>query len=280
MDKDIKNKTILLTGATDGIGKLTALKLAEKGAHLILHGRDKEKLDGTVKEISEKSGNNNIDKVIANFSSLGEVKRMAEDLIDSYYELHILINNAGAGFSDQRYSRDGYELRFTVNYLAPFLLTQQLLPLLKKSAPARIVNVSSAGQHKLNFDDIMMEKTFDPVRAYSQSKLALIMYTIELAKKLRDQNVMVNALHPGTYLNTKMVRNAGINPWGDPETGADAEVYLALSPELERVTGKYFNGKKETLADSQAYNAQARERLWHLSIGLTNLEGKQNEYTG
>ena len=276
---DNKNKTILLTGATDGIGRITALKLAQKGAHLILHGRDKEKLDETVKEISMKSGNNNIDKVIADFSLLDEVKRMAEDINDRYYELHILINNAGAGFSDKRYSKDGYELRFTVNYLAPFLLTQLLLPMLEKSAPSRIVNVSSAGQRKLNFDDIMMKSKFDPVYAYAQSKLALIMYTLELAEKLRRRNIMVNALHPGTYLNTKMVRNAGINPWGDPETGADAEVYLALSPELDRVTGKYFDGKKESLADSQAYNAQARKRLWHLSVGLTNLERKENEHT-
>ncbi len=279
MDKAIKDMTILLTGATDGIGKLTALKLAEKGAHLILHGRDKDKLDGTVKEISEKSGNKHIDEVIADFSSLDEVRRMADDINDRYYELHILINNAGAGFSDKRYSKDGYELRFAVNYLAPFLLTQILLPLIKKSAPARIVNVSSVGQRKLNFNDIMMKNSFDPVYAYAQSKLALIMYTIELADKLRDQDVTVNALHPGTYLNTKMVRNAGINPWGEPETGADAEVYLALSPELDRVTGKYFDGKKETLADSQAYNAKVRKRLWHLSLGLTNLKGKQNEYT-
>lgn len=273
MAKNVNNKTILLTGATDGIGRITAMKLAQKGAHLILHGRDKDKLDAAVKEISEKTGHKKIDKVIADFSSLDETRKMAEDINDRYYELDILINNAGAGFSDKRYSKDGYELRFAVNYLAPFLLTQMLLPLLKKSAPARIVNVSSAGQRKLNFDDIMMKNNFDPVYAYAQSKLALIMYTLELAEKLRNQDIMVNALHPGTYLNTKMVRNAGINPMGEPETGADAEIYLALSPELDRVTGKYFNGKKETLADSQAYNAQARQRLWHLSLGLTNLEG-------
>ena len=277
MAKNFNDKTILLTGATDGIGRLTALKLAERGANLILHGRDKDKLDETIKETSKKSGSNKIKGVIADFSCLDEVRIMAEDIKDRYQELNVLINNAGAGFSAPRYGKDGYELRFEVNYLAPFLLTHLLLPLIKKSTPSRIVNVSSAGQRKLNFNDIMMKDSFDPVYAYAQSKLALIMFTIDLAAKLRGQDITVNALHPGTYLNTKMVREAGINPWGDPASGADAEVYLALSPELDRVTGKYFNVDKETLADSQAYNAQARQRLWHLSLGLTNLNGKQYE---
>lgn len=272
MSKSLENQTILITGATDGIGKLTALKLAKQKARLIIHGRNKEKLDKVADELSAESGNDNIDSAAFDLSSLEEVKKMAEYVNSSYSSLKVLINNAGVGYSDPRYSRDGYELRFAVNYLAPFILTQSLLRLLIKSAPSRIVNVSSVGQRKLNFDDIMMKKDFNSARAYSQSKLALIMYTIELAERIKDQNITVNALHPGTLLDTNMVRNAGMSPWGDPETGAGAEVYLAVSEELEGVTGKYFDVKKEAKADNQAYDIKARKRLWDLSIDLTNLK--------
>ena len=254
MSKPVKDQTILLTGATDGIGKLTALKLAKQGAHLILHGRNPGKLDKVIKEISSDSGNKNIDKIMADFASLEEVRQMAEKVKSDYSKLDVLINNAGAGFSDPRYGNDGYELRLEVNYLAPFLLTQKLLPILKNAAPSRIVNVSSAGQYKINFDDIMLEKNFNSTTAYSQSKLALIMYTFELAEKLKRDNVTVNALHPG-----------------DPETGADAVSYLAVSESLAGVTGKYFNVKNESKAHSQAYDEKARKKLWDMSLKLTNL---------
>lgn len=272
MSKSIENQTILITGATDGIGKLAALKLAKQKARLIIHGRNKEKLAEVVSELSSESGNDNIESVTADLSSLEEVKKMGEYVNSSYSALDVLINNAGVGYSDPRYSRDGYELRFAVNYLAPFVLTQSLLPLLIKSAPSRIVNVSSVGQHKLNFDDIMMEKDFNSARAYSQSKLALIMYTFELAERIKEKNITVNALHPGTLLDTNMVRNAGITPWGEPETGAGAEVYLAVSDELDGVTGKYFDVKKETRPDRQAYDSHARKQLWDLSLDLSNLK--------
>ena len=271
MAKQVKEQTILITGATDGIGKLTAGKLAKQKARIIIHGRNKQKLDSAVGEFSADSGNDNVEGILADFSSLEEVRGMAEDISRRFQKLDVLINNAGAGFSDSHYSKDGYELRFAVNYLAPFLLTQLLLPLLEKASPSRIVNVSSAGQHKLDFNDIMMENKFDPVQAYSQSKLALIMYTFELAERLKGKNINVNALHPGTYLDTKMVRNAGISPWGKPETGADAEVYLAVSDDLEGVTSKYFSGQNEAQADQQAYNPDDRKRLWKLSLELTGL---------
>lgn len=272
MTKSVDTQTILITGATDGIGKLTALKLAKQKARVIIHGRNKDKLEEIVVELSAESDNPKIESVATDLSSLEEVKKMSEYMKSSYSALDVLINNAGVGYSDPRYSRDGYELRFAVNYLAPFLLTQLLLPLLTKSEPSRIVNVSSVGQHRLNFDDIMMEKNFNSARAYSQSKLALIMYTFELAERIKDQNITVNALHPGTLLDTNMVRNAGMSPWGDPETGAGAEVYLAVSDEFNGVTGKYFDVKKEARADSQAYDSKARKRLWDLSIDLTNLK--------
>ena len=267
----MKNQTILITGATDGIGKLTASSLADKGAQLLVHGRNKDKVSRVVAELKEAAGNNNIEGFVADFASLDEVRQLANKVLEKYNELDVLINNAGAGFADTRYSKDGYELRFAVNYLAPFLLTRLLLPALKKAAPSRIVNVSSAGQHPVDFDDIMMEKDFNPRLAYSQSKLALIMFTMDLAEELKPDNITANSLHPGTYLDTNMVRHAGIEPWGKAEDGADAEVFLAVSPQLKGVTGKYFDGKRESKALSQAYDEQVRKRLHERALELTGL---------
>ncbi len=270
--KTVEEQTILITGATDGIGKLTALNLTKQNAHVLIHGRNKEKLVRVVEEIINKSGNKNVEGLAADFSSLGEVRRLAEEVLIKYPSLDVLINNAGAGMADPRLSKDGYELRFAVNYLAPFLFTQLLLPALKNAAPSRIVNVSSIGQHPVDFDDVMLENNFDGVRAYRQSKLALIMFTFDLAEKVRDENITVNSLHPGTYLNTNMVRRWNITPLGEAESGADAEVYLSVSPELNGVSGKYFNVKTEAKANPQAYDTEARKRLWDLGLQLTNLK--------
>lgn len=270
--KLLEQQIILITGSTDGIGKITALNLARQNVHVIVHGRNEAKVKKVVDELKAKTSNEKIKGFTADFSSLEEVRRFAENIKKEYQSIDVLINNAGVGFADERYSKDGYELRFAVNYLAPFLLTNLLLPEIKKKSPSRIVNVSSAGQSPVNFDDIMHEKHFDAVKAYCQSKLALIMYTIDLAEKLKDENVTVNSLHPGTYLDTNMVRRSKINPWGEPEGGADAVVYLATSPELSNVTGKYFNVKSIAIAESQAYDKQARKRLWELSLELTNLK--------
>ena len=272
MMKPIAEQTILITGSTDGIGKLTALELAKQKAHVLIHGRNKEKLAGVVEELKTASGNKNIEGLAADFASLAEVRRLAKEVLAQYPRLDVLINNAGVGFVAPRYSEDGYELRFAVNYLAPFLFTHLLLPVLKNSAPARIVNVSSAGQQPVDFDDIMLEKNFDARGAYSQSKLALIMFTIDLAEQLKDKNITVNSLHPGTYLDTNMVRGAGISPLGEAKSGAEAEVFLATSASLSGVTGKYFNVKTEAKANAQAYDQQARKRLWELSLKLTNLK--------
>ena len=201
-----------------------------------------------------------------------EVRHLAEEINSKFSKIDVLINNAGVGFADNGKSKDGYELKFAVNYLAPFVFTQLLLPSLKNAAPSRIVNVCSAGQYPINFDDIMFENNYDSVDAYRQSKLALIMFTIDLADQLKDENITVNSLHPGTYLNTKMVTLAGINPLGEPEIGADAEVFLATSEKLDKVTGKYFNVKTEAKADPQAYDKDVRNKLWDLSLRLTNLK--------
>ncbi len=272
MTKQLSNQIVLITGSTDGIGKLTALKLAELKAHILVHGRNNEKLNSVVEELKDKTGNDNIEGLTADLSSLSEVRHLAEIILKEYQKLDVLINNAGAGYSDPRYSKDGYELRFAVNYIAPFLLTNLLLPALGKAAPSRIVNVSSIGQHPINFDDIMLEKNFNSAIAYSQSKLALIMFTIDLADQLKDENITVNSLHPGTYLNTNMVTKAGITPMGEPESGADAEVFLAASDSLNGITGKYFNVKKESKANPQAYDKEARKKLSDMTLKLLNIK--------
>jgi NAD(P)-dependent dehydrogenase (short-subunit alcohol dehydrogenase family) len=269
-------QTIFITGATDGIGKLTAIDLAKqnKDAAILIHGRSKSKLDKVIDEIKSASNNQNIEGYVADFSSMDEVRDLAKDVLSKHNAIDILINNAGAGFAAPRYGKDRTETRLTVNYLAPFLLTNLLLPAIKKAAPSRIVNVSSAGQSSIHFDDIMLEIFFDGVTAYTQSKLALMMFTIDLAEELKDDNVTVNALHPGTYLDTNMVSDAGIKPHGTAQSGADAEVYLATSPELKNVTGKYFNVKKESKAHAQAYDANAREHLHDIALKLTGLTEK------
>ena len=265
-------QTILLTGATDGIGKYVAIDLAKRDICLLLHGRNKQKLDKLISELKASGSNRNIEGFVADFSALDDVRKMAKAILKKYEKIDILINNAGAGFAAPRKGKDGTELRLAVNYLAPFLLTNLLLPAIKKAAPSRIVNVSSAGQSPINFDDIMMEENFDGVNAYCQSKLALIMFTIDLAKDLKKDQVTVNALHPGTYLDTNMVRDAKIKPLGKPQSGADAEIYLATSQQLKNVTGKYFNVKKEANANSQAYDENARKHLKEMTLELTGLK--------
>ncbi len=266
-------QTIFITGATDGIGKFAAIDLAAKNkeATVIIHGRNKTKVNEVIAAIKRDSDNEHIEGYVADFSSLNEVRQLADDVLSKHSSINILINNAGAGFAAPRYGKDGFETRFTVNYLAPFLLTNLLLPAIKKAAPSRIVNVSSAGQSAINFDDVMLEKDFDGVTAYTQSKHALIMFTFDLAEQLKNNNVTVNALHPGTYLDTNMVNEAGIKPLGTAQSGADAEVYLATSEDLKNVTGKYFNVKKEAKAHTQAYDAEARRKLKELTLKLTGL---------
>jgi NAD(P)-dependent dehydrogenase (short-subunit alcohol dehydrogenase family) len=270
--KPIEQQTILVTGATDGIGKLTAMRLAVRQARVIVHGRNKEKVDRVVTEMQHSTGNSRIEGFTADLSSLALVRGLAEDVLAKHSSLDVLINNAGVGSADPRLSMDGYELRFAVNHLAPFLLTQRLLPALRKAAPARIVNVASAGQHPIDFADVMLEKEFEGFRAYCQSKLALIMFTIDLAARLQKDHITVTSLHPGTFLDTNMVRRAGVEPWGDPQSGADAVAFLATAPELEGVTGKYFDEKAESRALDQAYDEKARQQLWSLSMQLTGLD--------
>ncbi|PBB90483.1 3-oxoacyl-ACP reductase [Mesorhizobium sp. WSM3864] len=268
---ELKNKTVLVTGSTDGVGRVVAERLGAAGARVLVHGRDKTRAKATVAAIEAEGGN--AEFLLADLSSLAEVRRLADAVRAGTDRLDILISNAGVGTGGEgakrQVSADGYEMRFAVNYLAGFLLSSELLPLLKASAPARIVNVASAGQQAIDFDDVNLARGYSGVRAYCQSKLAQILFTIDLAEQLEGSGVTVNALHPASYMDTTMVRQAGITPWSSVETGADAILNLAISPALEGRSGLYFDGQREARADAQAYDERARSRLRALSLELT-----------
>jgi NAD(P)-dependent dehydrogenase (short-subunit alcohol dehydrogenase family) len=270
----IDGKTALVTGSTDGVGRVVAERLAAMGARVLVHGRDRARGEAVVAAIEK--GGGTAEFLAADLASLAEVRRLAEAVRQTTDRLDILINNAGIGTAGagRQVSADGHELRFAVNYLAGFLLTHLLLPLLKKSAPARIVNVSSAGQQAIDFGDVMLTRGYSGSRAYCQSKLAQILFTIDLAPELGGSGVIVNALHPATYMNTAMVRRAGVTPMSTVEQGAEAILSLAAGPALEGRSGLYFNGLREARADSQAYDAAARRRLRALSLELTGLSAE------
>jgi NAD(P)-dependent dehydrogenase (short-subunit alcohol dehydrogenase family) len=274
--RPLDDQVILVTGATDGLGKQVAYDLAAAGATVLLHGRDPARGEATMGEIRETTGNDRLSFYLADFASLAQVRRLAEEILANHDRLDVLINNAGIGTgrldeARREVSQDGYELRFAVNYLAPFLLTHLLLPLLERSDPARIVNVASAGQAPIDFDDVMLERSYDPWRAYGQSKLALIMFTFDLAERLPSDSVMVNCLHPATFMDTKMVRESVGQAWSSVAEGAAATLRLVTSPELDGVTGRYFDQQRESRAHDQAYDRGARSRLWQISEELTGL---------
>ena len=270
---DMSGKTVLITGSTDGVGRRVAERLAAAGARLIVHGRDKTRAEELVSSIQDKSGKATY--YLADLSSLEEVRTLADVIERDYDRLDVLINNAGIGTSGggtgRQVSRDGYELRFVVNYLAGFLLTRRLLPLLKASTPARIVNVSSVGQQAIDFSDVMLTRGYSGVRAYCQSKLAQIMFTFDLAEELASSGVTANCLHPATYMDTTMVRQAGVAPLSTVEQGADAILNLAAGTALEGHTGLYYDGLRPSRASAQAYDATARSNLRTLSQSLTGL---------
>ncbi len=278
--RPIQEQMILITGATDGIGRITAEKLAQKGASVLIHGRSPEKCESILNQIREKTGNEKLGSYVADFSSLSEVRDLAEQIAAVHSRLHVLINNAGVGppkpAGENPLSKDGYELCFAVNYLAPFLLTHLLIPLLRNGAPSRIVNVSSAAQEPIDFD-MMLERSYSPWKTYGQSKLALAMFTFDIAEQLKDEGITANCLHPGSLLDTKMVRKSFGVPQGSAESGAEVEVYVATHPALEGQTGKYFDQMREARAHEAAYDPEVREKLRVLSEELSGIQQVQLE---
>lgn len=275
--KPLAQQTILITGSTDGLGKQTALALANQGATILLHGRNQQRLETLQREIQGVTGNTHLETYLADLAELSEVRSLAERVQTHHPRLDMLINNAGVGggklLGERRaLSRDGYELRFAVNYLAPFLLTHLLLPSLRHSKPSRIIHIGSVGQSSIDFDDIMFEHRYNGVEAYRRSKLALVMFTIDLANLLKGESITVNCVHPASLMNTKMVRETIPFPQTTVEEGLRSVMYLATSPELDHVTGKYFDQLQEARAHPQAYDLAARDLLRQVSERLTGLK--------
>jgi NAD(P)-dependent dehydrogenase (short-subunit alcohol dehydrogenase family) len=260
--------TVLLTGATDGLGRAVAERLAASGVTLLLHGRNAGRLAAVASSVGGAR------TFVADLASLDEVRALAAAVLAGTDRLDVLVNNAGVGSGlpagrSRASSKDGYELRFAVNYLAPFLLTQSLLPLLRASAPARIVHVASLGQHPLDFGDLMLERGYTGQRAYRQSKLAQIISGFELAGRLPAAEVTVNSLHPATFMPTKIVLEEHGSSIDELETGIAATVRVISDPALAGVTGRFFDRQRDARADDQAYDPAARAELWHRSLVLT-----------
>jgi len=269
---DMNGKTALVTGSTSGLGAEVAMRLGAMGATVIVHGRSEERGRQVVDTINQ-AGPGRAIFYQADLGSLDAVRALANRVRAEQPRLDLLINNAGIGGASnepRRVSADGYELVFAVNYLSHFLLTRELLPLLEASAPARIVNVASIGQRPIDFDDIMMTDGYQQMSAYSQSKLAQIMFTISLAERLDPEKLIVNSLHPATFMDTPMVTSTGRQPMATVEEGADAVMQLAVGSAIQGRTGLYFNELSEARANQQAYDADARARLWQLSVELTD----------
>ncbi|GHO47010.1 SDR family oxidoreductase [Ktedonospora formicarum] len=276
---NMQGKVCLVTGSTSGIGKATARGLARMGATVVMICRNRAKGEATQAEIKAESANAQVDLIVADLSEFSQVRRAASEVTQKYPQLHVLINNAGGLKSEREVTTDGFEYAFATNYLAPFLLTHLLLDTLKASVPARIINVSSAGHTlgKIDFENLQSERRYSPSRVYGDTKLAQLYYTYELAEQLTGTGITVNALHPGavaTNFNDNLkgfVRLIGAfnNLVGtSPEKGAQTTLYLATSPEVEGVNGKYFSKSKETPSSKLSYDVAVRKRLWQVSEEL------------
>lgn len=265
----MNGKTVLVTGSTDGIGKQTALELARMGARVLIHGRDPQRVKDSGEEIFHATGSDQLDTFVADFASLRQVKRFAQKITEKYDRLDVLINNAGVYFKERFITEDGYEMTFQVNHLAPFLLTKLFLPLLKKSAPARIVTVSSTlhSTIELDFSDMQGEKRYSGLHAYGLSKLGNIYMTYELAERLMGTGVTANCLHPGG-VDTKMLRAVTGVPGISIKEGAQPSVYLASSPDVANLTGKYFYHKEIRKTSDLSYDVESRKNFWQISEKL------------
>lgn len=270
--KQMAGQTVLITGATDGIGKETALQLAEMGAKVFIHGRDRQKAEKARNEIIQESGQENVEIIIADLQEMRNVRKMAQEVKNRVDHLDVLINNAGIYLEEYIQTPDGYEMTFAVNHLSHFLLTNLLLDLIIDSAPARIITVSSSahGSARFDFDNLNAEKKFHGWGAYCISKLGNLLFTFALSRRLEGTGVTANALHPGA-VNTKMLSKLGLS--GKPvEKGAETTVYLASSPEVENITGEYFSSKRIAQPSEQARDRELQEKFWRVSAEMVELE--------
>lgn len=267
----LQGKVVMITGSTDGLGREVALRVAARGAQVIVHGRNQERGNAVVGEIA-RNGKGSARFYAADLASLDEVRTLAQEILRDYDRLDVLVNNAGVLLRDRQVSKDGHELHFAVNYLSGFLLTRMLMPRIVAGAPSRIVNVASVAQSPIDFDDVMLERPGRGGQGYGQSKLALIMFTMDLAEELKGRNVTVTALHPATMMDTTMVRDAGMKARATVGEGADA-VMRQITGDVE--SGQYYNGLQAARANAQAYDESSRARLRALSLQLTGLDSSR-----
>jgi NAD(P)-dependent dehydrogenase (short-subunit alcohol dehydrogenase family) len=278
----MQGKVCLITGATSGIGRITAQAIARQGAQVVLVGRDVTRGANSVAQIKQATGNDAVEFLLADLSSQADIAKLAQMFQHRYARLDVLVNNAGAMFAERQVSVDGYEMTFALNHLGYFLLTHLLLDILKASAPSRIVNVASSAHRRgrLRFNDLLGERKFGGWRAYCQSKLANIMFTYELANRLKDLEVTANALHPGFVATRFGHNNSGISATLmraaqalaiSAEKGAETMIYLSTSPEVTGVSGKYFVNKREVRSSPQSYDTTMAKALWHVSEAMVGL---------
>ncbi len=269
----LKNKTAIITGATSGIGRVTAIDIAREGARMVLPVRNIEKGKALKDEIEKETGNTNVEIMHCNLASLDSVRQFAKDFQKKHDKLHLLVNNAGLWETKRKESDDGIEMNFAVNHLAPFLMTNLLLDTIKKSAPARIISVASNAHKygKMRFNDLEGKKSWGSMQSYAQSKLANILFTRRLARDLEGSGVTANCLHPGvvnTQLFSKLpgvIQKISSLFMITPEKGAQTSIYLATSPDVENITGEYFDKQKIAKTTAHARDMQVADTLWEVS---------------
>jgi retinol dehydrogenase-14 len=279
----MNGEVVLITGGTSGIGKAAAVELAGMGAEVVVTGRNEERGREAVEEIKARSGDDAVSLLLADLSVQADVRKLAEDFRASYDRLDVLVNNAGVVNQKRTETADGIESTLATNHLAPFLLTELLLDLLQESAPSRVITTASEAERwgRMNFDDLQSKKRYVAFPVYGMTKLANIMFTIELAERLEATGVCANCFHPGAVSTNFGSGNGGLGSilfnafkpfMRSPEKGADTLVYLASSPDVEGMTGKYLSDRKLITAKSIAYDPEARRKLWQASEGLTGLK--------